>query len=130
MRLALKSLALLLVLLFGSIAAHAQYQEAHKIDTAAKDKPESQVLARVSEALGISADSLKAQKTETGLSVGQLYVALVIAKGSKTDVKALLPRLKEKSLREIALENKIDLKTVSNDADKLEAAIKKIPKGK
>jgi hypothetical protein len=115
---------LLVVLMFGVISAQAQYVEAHKIDTVSKDLPEAQVLTVLSEHLGVPSETLKKQKTDTGLPIGQLYIAHALAKASKSDVSQLLADNKTKSWGEIAKAKNVKMKVLGDDVDKLEKDLK------
>jgi hypothetical protein len=114
----------LAVLMFGAASLEAQYVQAYKIDNAAKNQPESEVFTVMSAHLGVSADTLKAEKAESGLGLGQLYIAHSLAKATKTDVKAMLNENKTKSWGEIAKEKHVNMKDIENDAEKLEKELK------
>lgn len=123
------TLSLIVLMMFGVISAQAQYVEAHKIDTVSKDLPEAQLLTVLSAHLGVPSDTLKKQKTETGLPTwGQLYIFHALAKASKADVSQLLADSKTKSLGEIAKARKIKMKDIDDDVAKLEKDLKSAKK--
>jgi hypothetical protein len=115
-------------MMFGVVSLQAQYVEAYKIDNAAKDQPDTQVFTVMSAHLGVPSDALKAAKAESGLGMGQLYIAHSLARATKSDVKALLNENKMKSWGQIAKDKKVNMKEIENDVEKLEKELKALSK--
>src|SRR5215470_7763187 len=121
---------MLSILMFTVPPIHGQYKEMSKIDTLSRNMPEPDMFSGMAAHFGVSADSLKQEKTSNGLSFGQLYLAHAIAKVSKNDIGAILMESKGKLWTEIAKEKNVDMKQLSDDADVLEKSIKKLQKSK
>jgi len=97
-----------------------------KIDALSRTMPEPDMFNGMAAHFGVTADTLKQEKTSNGLSFGQLYLAHAIAKVSKNDIGAILMESKGKLWTEIAKEKNVDMKQLSDDADVLEKSIKKL----
>ena len=130
MRVVVRLALTLMLLTFGAIAAQAQYVEAYKIDTLSKDLPEAEVLTVLSNHLGVPTETLKQQKSATGLPIGQLYIAHALAKASKSNVQELFAENKTKPWGEIAKMKNVKMKQLDGDLDKLQKDLKGIQKGK
>ena len=118
--------AMLLVLAFAVSPLHAQYVEIYRLDNAVKGLPEQEVLSQLATHLGISLDAVKQEKADSKVSVGQLYVAQLIAKLTKSDFKTVMAEFKSgKAWGVIAKERKIEMDQLSKDAKELENALKK-----
>jgi hypothetical protein len=120
-------IALLPVLLLVCVsAAQAQYIEIYKLDNAAKETTEAQALQTLASHLGIPADTLKAQKAEYKLSIGELYFAHQLAKVGKSDFKKVIAEAKSpKAWGVIAKEMKVDVGDMDKDVRQLESSLKK-----
>jgi hypothetical protein len=104
----------------------AQYVEIYRLDNLAKDRAEQDVLSTVATHLAVPADTLKQQKAEYKISVGELYIAHQLAKQAKLDFKSIMDEFRGgKAWGVIAKERNINMDQVSKDARQLEDALKK-----
>jgi len=123
MRLRLASIAVVF-LVFGLSVAHAQYIEIYKLDSLMKDIPESMALSSVASNLSVPADTLKQEKAEYKVTLGELYVAHQIAKLSNSDLKSVMTDSKSKAWGEVAKARNIDMDQIKNSSKNLEKSLR------
>jgi hypothetical protein len=114
----------------GVAPLQAQYVEASKIDTLAKNLSEAQALGVLSAHLGVPSETLKKEMSETGLPIGQLFIAHEVAKVSKTDVQELFAENKTRPWSAIAKDKNVKMKDLDGDFEKVQKALKDLVKGK
>ena len=117
---------MLLVLVFAVSPLRAQYVEIYRVDNAVKNLPEAEVLGQLAKHFGTTADIVKQEQSESKVSVGQLYMALQIAKLTKSDFKTVMSEFKSgKAWGVLTKEKNIDMDQISKDAREFENVLKK-----
>ena len=120
------TLIALLMLAFSVLPAQAQYSEIYRLDKAVNGLDEKVVLARLSEKLSIPAETLMQEKTQYGLSFGQLYMAQALAKATNKDFDTMMSQIKSgKTWGQVVQENNVRLQPITGTVRDLEKILKK-----
>src|SRR5438093_9273735 len=126
MRVASSIMIALITLVFGVLPAQAQYAEIYRVDKAANGIPEQQAFDNLAAHLGVSADTLKQEKTTHNLSFGQLYMAHQLAKTANADLNTIVSELKPgKPWSTRAREKNVKIDKIAKDEREVEKLLKK-----
>jgi hypothetical protein len=97
----------------------------YRVDNLAKELSEDEALTRVAAHLSVSADTLRQEKKEYGITLGQLYFAHQLAKLSKSDTKAVMNEFRSgKPWSTLAKEKNLKMDDLRKDTRQLEDALK------
>jgi len=119
-------LSFVLIAALSAAPALAQNDEVGKINKAAGNQNEQQVLDRLSSELGVSAGTLKQQKQLHNLSYGQLFMANSLATSSGKSVNTIVSEfLSGKGWGQIARENNVRLGEIVSNARHTEGELKR-----
>jgi len=118
--------AVLLMFVFAVSPLRAQYVEIYRLNNIAMELPEQEFMGKLATHLGVSVDTLKQQKEEYKVSVGELYIAHRLAKAANSDVKTVISEFKSGTEWGVYVkEKKIKLDDITKDERQLESVLKK-----
>jgi hypothetical protein len=118
-------LSVALIAAFSVAPALAQNDEIGKINRAAGNQNQQQVLDRLSSELGVSAETLRQQKQRDNLSYGQLFMANSLASSSGKSVNTIVSEFRSgKGWGQIARENNVSVGQIVSNARRAEGELK------
>ena len=109
------------ILTFAAFPLYAQYVEIYRVDNLANELGEEAALGKVAAHLSVSADSLRQEKKEYGITLGQVYFAHQLAKFTKSDSKAVMKEFQSgKAWGVLAKEKNLNMDDLRKDSRQLE----------